>query len=65
MKYHVKRFIAGIAFFSFLLSCNNTSTNSAPNKDSTQVGDTTAATYDTTFKVEADTFADRCPALIN
>ena len=58
MKYHVKRFILAIAFFSFLISCNNNSTNSTANKDSTQVVDTTAATYDTTFTTEAEAFAD-------
>ena len=59
MKNSPKQFVAAIVLFSVLLSCNNNGTNSTANKDSTQVSDTTAAaSYDTTFKVEAEAFAD-------
>ncbi len=59
MKNSAKQFVAAIVLFSVLLSCNNNGTNSTANKDSTQVSDTTAAaSYDTTFKVEAEAFAD-------
>ena len=59
MKNSPKQFVAAIVLFSVLLSCNNNGTNSTANKDSTQVIDTTAAaSYDTTFKVEAEAFAD-------
>ena len=59
MKYDLKRFIAATALFSLLFSCNNNGTNTAANTDSTGVNDTSAtATYDTTFKVEAEAFAD-------
>ncbi|MDB5223558.1 MAG: Dipeptidyl-peptidase [Chitinophagaceae bacterium] len=58
MKYNVKRFAGAIAISIVIFSCNNNSTNVPANNDSTQVTDTTAATYDTTFKVEAEAFAD-------
>ena len=58
MKYNVKGFIGAIAIFSMVLSCNNNGTNApVSNNDSTHV-DTTAATYDTTFKTEAEAFSD-------
>ncbi|MGI8582266.1 MAG: dipeptidyl-peptidase 3 family protein [Chitinophagaceae bacterium] len=61
MQHNVKRFIGAIALFGLILSCNNNATTNKPvNKDSTQVNDTTttAAAYDTSFKVEAEAFAD-------
>ena len=58
MKYNVKGFLGAIALFGMILSCNNNGTNAPANNDSTRVSDTTAATYDTTFKVEAEAFAD-------
>lgn len=58
MKYNVKAFIGGAILFCFILSCNNNSTNVPAKTDSTQVNDTAAATYDTTFKVGAEEFAD-------
>ncbi|MDB5198816.1 MAG: Dipeptidyl-peptidase [Chitinophagaceae bacterium] len=58
MKYNVKKFAGAIAISIVIFSCNNNSTNAPANNDSTQVTDTTAATYDTTFKVEAEAFAD-------
>jgi dipeptidyl-peptidase-3 len=57
MKYNVKQFIGAVALFT-LLSCNNSGTNTTAGNDSTSVADTTAATFDTTFKVEAEAFAD-------
>jgi dipeptidyl-peptidase-3 len=57
MKYNVKQFIGAVALFT-LLSCNNNGTNTTAGNDSTSVADTTAATFDTTFKVEAEAFAD-------
>lgn len=58
MKYNVKAFIGCAILFCFILSCNNNSTNVPAKTDSTQVNDTAAATYDTTFKVGAEEFAD-------
>lgn len=58
MKYNVKAFIGGAILFCFILSCKNNSTNVPAKTDSTQVNDTAAATYDTTFKVGAEEFAD-------
>ena len=59
MKYNIKGFIGTVALFSILLSCNNNGTNTTANQDSTQVNDTAAvAIYDTTFTVEAESFAD-------
>jgi dipeptidyl-peptidase-3 len=58
MKYNVKQFIGAVALLGLLFSCNNNGTNAPANSDSTKIADTTAATYDTTFKVEAEAFAD-------
>jgi dipeptidyl-peptidase-3 len=59
MKYNLKRFIGTVALLSIIVSCNNNSSNNTTNNDSTQLNDTSAvATYDTTFKVEAEAFAD-------
>lgn len=59
MQHNVKRFIGAIALFGLIISCNNIGTNKPVNKDSTQVNDTAvAAAYDTSFKVEAEAFAD-------
>lgn len=59
MNYDLKRFTGAIALTCLIFSCNNNGTNAPVNKDSTQQTDTThVATYDTTFKVEAESFAD-------
>ena len=59
MKFHSQRLLGAIALCICILSCNNNSTNSTANNDSTKVSDTTAAaSYDTTFKTEAEAFAD-------
>jgi len=57
MKDNIKR-ISAIAFFAILMSCNNNSTNNPSGTDSTNVDTAAIATYDTTFKVEAEAFAD-------
>ena len=59
MKFQSQRLLGAIALCICILSCNNNSTNSTANNDSTKVSDTTAAaSYDTTFKTEAEAFAD-------
>ena len=59
MKYYLKRSVAAITLVGVILSCNNNGTNTAAKSDSTSVNDTAAvASYDTTFKVEAEAFAD-------
>ena len=59
MKFQPQRLLGAIALCICILSCNNNSTNSTANNDSTKVSDTTAAaSYDTTFKTEAEAFAD-------
>ena len=59
MKFQSQLLLGAIALCICILSCNNNSTNSTANNDSTKVSDTTAAaSYDTTFKTEAEAFAD-------
>jgi len=54
----IKNLFAFIVMSTFVISCsNNGSSGAAATEDSTHI-DTTAATYDTTFKVEAESFAD-------
>src|SRR6476659_8700164 len=59
MIYRAKLFLGFIAILIVIAACNNnrTSTTTSGN-ESTQVTDTIAATYDSTFKVEAESFAD-------
>ncbi|HEV8084360.1 MAG TPA: hypothetical protein VGP55_14230 [Chitinophagaceae bacterium] len=60
MTRNVKLFPGILAILFLMSSCNsNDSTNQIRHvSDSTKILDTTAATYDTTFKVEAESFAD-------
>ncbi len=59
MKYRVKKIIGAIVLCSLIFACNNNGTKTPALNDTTRVNDTTAAvTYDTTFKVEAEAFAD-------
>ena len=59
MIYNVKKFLGAAAVCSLLLSCNTNNTSTPGKSDSTRVNDTiAAASYDTTFKVEAEAFAD-------
>ncbi|MEO8765252.1 MAG: hypothetical protein ABI416_13230 [Ginsengibacter sp.] len=59
MKYIANIFIYSLAVFSVITSCNtNSSTTVATAGDSTHISDTAVALYDTTFKVEAASFAD-------
>jgi len=59
MKYRTGFFVYSLAMLSVITSCNNNSnTTSAVTSDSARITDTAAATYDTTFKVEAESFAD-------
>ncbi|MEO5782754.1 MAG: hypothetical protein ABIQ07_05755 [Ginsengibacter sp.] len=59
MKFQSIRFIAAIALLICTISCNNNSTNSTAKTDTLKANDSTAvASYDTTFKVEAEAFAD-------
>lgn len=54
----IKNLFAFIVMSTFVISCsNNGSSGAAATEDSTHI-DTTTATYDTTFKVEAESFAD-------
>lgn len=57
---NIKLFPGFVAILFFTSSCNNndSTTTAKSNIDSTKMVDTTAATYDTTFKVEAESFAD-------
>jgi dipeptidyl-peptidase-3 len=57
MKHNIKRFTAILGFF-ILISCNNNGTQTPSATDSTSAGDTSAITYDTSFNVEAESFAD-------
>ena len=58
MTYNIKQFLGLVAISAMILSCNENGTKAPAANDSNQVNDTTAATYDTTFKVEAEAFAD-------
>ena len=58
MTYNIKQFIGLVAISAMILSCNENGAKAPAANNSTQVNDTTAATYDTTFKVEAEAFAD-------
>ncbi len=60
MTRNVKLFPGIVAILFLMYSCNNNdSTNQIRHaSDSTKILDITAATYDTTFKVEAESFAD-------
>jgi dipeptidyl-peptidase-3 len=59
MQYKIKGFLGLIGLLVMLISCNDTGSNTAAKSDSTTVNDTTSAiAYDTTFKVEAESFAD-------
>lgn len=57
MIYKLKRFAAILAFFAFV-SCNNNGGNGGGGADSTANADTSAVSYDTSFSVEAEAFAD-------
>jgi dipeptidyl-peptidase-3 len=58
MTYNIKQLIGVAAICGCMLSCNNNGTKTPAASDSTAVNDTTAATYDTAFKAEAEAFAD-------
>ena len=59
MKYRTNIFVYSLVLLSVITSCNNNdSKTSTAAGDSTHITDTTVATYDTTFKVEAESFAD-------
>ncbi len=61
MKYKLNVFVLLVMLVS-IISCNNKNSNDSKTtvaeSDTTLVADTTAATFDTTFKVEAESFAD-------
>ena len=59
MQYKIKGFLSLIGLLAMLISCNDTGSKITAKSDSTTVNDTTSVTaYDTTFKVEAESFAD-------
>ena len=59
MQYKIKGFLSLIGLLAMLISCNDTGSKTTAKSDSTTVNDTTSVTaYDTTFKVEAESFAD-------
>jgi dipeptidyl-peptidase-3 len=59
MKYRANIFVYSLVLLSVITSCNNNdSKTSTATGDSTHVTDTTVATYDTSFKVEAESFGD-------
>jgi dipeptidyl-peptidase-3 len=59
MMNHLKRFFVPLIIITLAASCNNSGTNTTieTSTDSTQT-DTTGASYDTSFKVKAQSFAD-------
>ncbi|MEP7111115.1 MAG: hypothetical protein ABI760_24170, partial [Ferruginibacter sp.] len=58
MKYYVK-LLPGLLIFSILAeSCNNVTNKEPVTADNTFISDTSVAIYDTSFKVEAESFAD-------
>lgn len=58
MKYNVKNFIAAMALLVVIFSCNNKETNTQPANEGVESKDSSSVAYDTTFKVEAEAFAD-------
>jgi dipeptidyl-peptidase-3 len=60
MKYRTGFFVYSLAMLQAITSCNNNgNTTSTVTSDSARITDTAAAaTYDTAFKVEAESFAD-------
>ena len=58
MRYNIKSFIAAIALPMVIFSCNDNGTTGEATNDSARLSDNNAAGYDTTFKVEAESFAD-------
>jgi dipeptidyl-peptidase III len=55
----IKTCFASILISAMIMSCNNnSSTTKSSGADSTHISDTAAAVYDTTFKVDAGSFAD-------
>ncbi|MEO7767198.1 MAG: hypothetical protein ABIS01_07220, partial [Ferruginibacter sp.] len=59
MTYFTKRLTGLITLCVFILSSCNTTTNTSPGgTDTTAIMDTIASSYDTTFKVDAESFAD-------
>jgi dipeptidyl-peptidase-3 len=59
MMNHLKRFFVPLIIITLAASCNNSGTNTTieTSTDSTQT-DTTGASYDTSFKVKVQSFAD-------
>lgn len=58
MKHNVKRLITITALSGIIFSCNNNSTNTGAGNDSTKTDTAAVAAYDTSFKVNAESFAD-------
>lgn len=55
----IRPFFAFVILCVCFISCNNSETsNAASDADSTRIADTSGASYDPTFKVEAQSFAD-------
>jgi dipeptidyl-peptidase-3 len=59
MMMHKKLFFISMCVIFVAVSCNNNgSSSSVSSTDSLNISDSTGATYDTTFQVEAESFAD-------
>ncbi len=58
MIHNAKRLLCFSATLFTILSCNDSTNSVKTVDDKTTFADTTTATYDTTFKVEAESFAD-------
>jgi dipeptidyl-peptidase-3 len=59
MMMHKKLFFISISLIFLIASCNNNGSSSTVSSvDSLNITDSTGATYDTSFQVEAESFAD-------